>query len=110
LELPTSSENTMRISDSDSDRRSPAKILGSAAGNTTWRSTSTRDSPNTRAVSSCSGSMDRTPSAVLSTSGQIAPKTIVATSIWVPIRNTTRNTAVSAGGGTARKNCSSGST
>ena len=66
------------------------------------------DSRNARAVSSCTGSTEAAPSIVFSRIGHTVPNTIVATSIWVPILNSTMKTGAIVTTGSVRANCSSG--
>ncbi len=89
--------------------RSPAKNLGSAAGMISRTSRTPAGSRNARAVSSWTGSVNLAPSAVFSRIGQMVPNTIVATSIWVPIRNRAMNTGTMVTAGSARANWSTGS-
>lgn len=107
--LPANSEMIIMISARESASRSPAKILGAALGRRTRVTRCLADRRNARAVSSCSGSTWRAPSIVFSSTGQMTPKTMAATSIGVPILNTNRKTGTRAGAGTARPKWTIGS-
>jgi hypothetical protein len=108
LLLPTSSANTIRMSDSDRLSRNPANALGSAAGTMTQASRCRAESWNASPVSRNAGSTVAAPSMVFSRIGHSVPNAMVATSISVPILNRTMKTGAIVTTGSARANCSSG--
>src|SRR5437763_11793603 len=106
--VPYSSAITISSSERDRLSRSPAKIFGAAVGSTTMAIQYGFGVRNDLAVSVLTWSTERTPSMVLSNTGQIAPKRIEAVRIPVVSPNSVANTGDSVGGGSARKNANSG--
>ncbi len=93
LVLPTNSAKTIRMSDSGRLSRNPANALGSVAGTMSRATRCHRLIRKARAVSNCTRVNRRRPvDRVQQDPGQIVPKTIVATSIWVPSLNSAKNT------------------
>ena len=99
---------TIRISASERLTRRPAKIFGSAAGNTTVARNLVFDSRMLLVVSTTVSSSVCAPSMVLSRTGQMIPKMIVASCMGVPSGNSTMNTGSIAGGGIDRRKFSVG--
>jgi hypothetical protein len=109
LVLATNSEMTIKITASARETRTPPKIFGMAAGKMMRRSRAARGNLKTRAVSTATGSMVRTPSIVLRSTGQTEPKAINVIRMVDSVPSRMMRTGISAGPGIARRNWSGGS-